>query len=149
MTRLFVSKEIDTSDRDAIHHMLREYNRSSNPDWWSAMDRIGDPIALIVLARGPENEILGGLIGDTRLSWLKVQLMVVRSDQRRRGIGRSMLQAAETEALRRKCRYSFVDTMQYQSPDFYRGCDYQQAGQIDDWDSHGHAKFLFTKRLCD
>jgi hypothetical protein len=35
----------------------------------------------------------------------------------------------------------------YQSPDFYRKLGYQVAGKLEDWDSHEHMKYFFTKKL--
>jgi ribosomal protein S18 acetylase RimI-like enzyme len=73
----------------------------------------------------------------------------VPAELRGRGIGSELLRVAEHEAVRRGCLYAYVDTMDYQSPDFYRGAGYTLVGQLDDWDSHGHAKLLFTKRLAE
>jgi ribosomal protein S18 acetylase RimI-like enzyme len=57
------------------------------------------------------------------------------------------MELAEREAVARGCRHAFLDTMDYQAPDFYQKLGYQIAGKLDDWDSHGHAQFLFTKQL--
>jgi len=57
------------------------------------------------------------------------------------------MELAEQEATARGCRYAYVDTMDYQAPTFYRKLGYQLAGQLDDWNSRGHAKCFFTKRL--
>ena len=63
------------------------------------------------------------------MSRLKIRIMAVREDHCRRG-----------------CKYGFLDTMGYQSPEFYRQHGYQVVGAIPDWDSHGHTKFYFTKQ---
>ena len=37
--------------------------------------------------------------------------------------------------------------MDYQAPGFYQSIGYQIAGQLDDWDSHGHTKYFLGKDL--
>ncbi len=72
---------------------------------------------------------------------------VGRAKRSGQGIGARMLQLAEAEAIRRGCQYAYVDTMDYQAPDFYQRLGYTIAGQLDDWDSHGHAKLFLVKKL--
>lgn len=38
--------------------------------------------------------------------------------------------------------------MDYQAPDFYQRAGYRVAGQLPDWDSHGHTKLFFVKLLA-
>jgi hypothetical protein len=35
---------------------------------------------------------------------------------RMQGVGRSIVETAEAEAVRRGCRYAYLDTMDYQAP---------------------------------
>jgi len=90
---------------------------------------------------------VGGLMAETQFKWLKVLLMAVAEGHRGRGVGRGLLAIAEREASARGCEYAFLDTMEYQAPGFYQKLGYVVAGRLEDWDSHGHAKFFFTKRL--
>jgi ribosomal protein S18 acetylase RimI-like enzyme len=76
-----------------------------------------------------------------------MRVVSVAADSRRRGLGVRLVALAESEAIRRGCKYSFADTMDYQAPEFYRKLKYNAAGRIEDWDSHGHAKFFFVKKL--
>jgi predicted N-acetyltransferase YhbS len=91
--------------------------------------------------------VAGGLIGTTQLLWLKVEILSVASQFRRQGVGSRLMAIAEAEAVRRGCKYAYVDTMEYQAPSFYQALGYQIAGRLDDWDSHGHAKYFLKKTL--
>ena len=133
---------------DVVNGFLRSHNQAANPDWWAKLDEVNfESKRLNVVVRNRKNEVVGGLLAETSMSWLKIRVMAVREDHRRRGLGTVMLEAAEGEARRRGCEYGFVDTMDYQSPEFYRQNGYEVAGSIADWDSHNHTKFYFTKQL--
>lgn len=137
-------------EKDAMLGWLRDFNRAANPDWWSAMDRPeNESQPLQIAAYDSENRLLGGLLASTQMSWLKIDIMAVRDDRRRSGVGRELVLSAEAEAKSRGCRYAFVDTMSYQASDFYRKCGYTLCGEIPDWDSHGHTKHYFRKNLED
>tara|TARA_R110002049_G_scaffold47902_1_gene138403 strand:+ start:105030 stop:105479 length:450 start_codon:yes stop_codon:yes gene_type:complete len=131
-----------------VQRYLREHNQTANPLWWSKfVDPQHDDRPLQIVALNARNECVGGLLATSSMKWLKVNIMAVRPDVRRSGVGSMLLSAAENEGKHRGCEYAFLDTMQFQAPDFYRKCGYQVAGSIPDWDSHGNTKFFFTKQL--
>lgn len=140
----------DPSDelREAVYLPLRTHNQSSSPIHWAARELPeNDPLPLSLFAHAEDGTPLGGLIGTTSFSWLKVDLMATSEDHRGRGIGRTLLAQAEEIARERGCKYAFTDTMEYQAPGFYQKVGYRIVGEIDDWDSHGHKKFFFKKDL--
>ncbi|HEX3601435.1 MAG TPA: GNAT family N-acetyltransferase [Lacipirellulaceae bacterium] len=132
----------------ALETSLRDYNRDRNPDFWHARELPANAARpLNVCARNADGYAIGALTGETQFKWLRVSLMSVEHSARRQGIGAGMMQLAEAEANRRGCQYAYVDTMDYQARDFYERLGYTVAGQLDDWDSHGHAKLFLVKRL--
>jgi GNAT superfamily N-acetyltransferase len=134
---------------ELVRKWLREFNLAANGPF---MVKLGQPefaAQPLVLVAQTETTIVGGLIAETQLAWLKLSIMAVDPERRSRGIGSALLARAERIGVERGCRYAFVDTMEYQAPDFYGRSGYSIAGQIPDWDSHGHAKFFFTKRLVE
>jgi ribosomal protein S18 acetylase RimI-like enzyme len=134
--------------QDAIYGMLRAYNRACSPEFYAARELPENaPRPLNVVAVDGQENVVGGLIAETQFAWLKVTYLVVAAEQRHRGIGRRLMDLAEQEAVARGCRFAYVDTMDYQAPEFYRKLAYQLAGKLDDWDSHGHAKHFFVKNL--
>ena len=101
---------------------------------------------LILLAHAADG-VVGGLLAETQLSWLRISIMAVNPEWRSNGIGAALLAEAEQQALERGCKHVYVDTMEYQAPHFYLAHGFELVGQIPDWDSHGHRKMYFSKQL--
>jgi len=140
---------LDETQREAISFHLRGFNRANNAAFYQARDRPENAVKpLNFLAYDAEGAIVGGLIAETQFLWLKIAVMAVAEHARRRGVGRKLVELAEQEAVARRCRHAYVDTFDYQAPDFYRKLGYQLVGKLDNWDSHGHAKCFFTKQLA-
>jgi ribosomal protein S18 acetylase RimI-like enzyme len=132
---------------DAVREWLRAHNWRENAPYMeqlTAMDFRGQP--LVILAE-TDAGVVGGLFAETQLKWLRISIMAVHPEQRGRGIGAALLAAAEQEARARGCRRAHVDTMSYQAPEFYQAHGFEIAGELRDWDSHGHAKYHFVKEL--
>jgi predicted N-acetyltransferase YhbS len=144
-----VPQPLDPATHEAICAPLRDHNRAHNPTWWTARDEPQNaPQPLNLVAFDPAGAVAGGLLAETQFSWLKLAILSVRPDLRRRGLGSRLLATAEAEAIRRGCTYAYADTTDYQAPAFYHRLGYATAGRLDDWDSHGHAKLFLVKRLA-
>jgi GNAT superfamily N-acetyltransferase len=134
--------------REAVHSVLRTFNRQANPAWYAARALPeNEPRPLNLFAFDNLGQARGGLFGETQFLWLKVSILAVHADFRQQGLGRRLMQQAEAIASERGCRFAYVDTMETQAPTFYEKLGYQIAGRLDNWDSHGHAKFFLTKTL--
>ena len=145
---IHIDTQSTTNDesREAVYRWLREFNGQANPGFIAAIERgASKPIA--VLARTDDHSLVGGLFGDTLLSWLRIQIVAVSPEARRSGIGRQLVLESEREARMRGCDFAYVDTMSYQSPEFYIRLGYSEVGRIPNWDSHGHSKHFLTRRL--
>lgn len=134
--------------RESVNTLLRNYNRDRNGSFFTARELPENaPDLLNVIVYDSAGMVVGGVLAETQFAWLKISIMAVAERLRRRGIGRELMRIAEQEAVRRGCRYAYLDTMDYQAPDFYRKLGYQVIGEMPDWDSHGHTAYLFTKQL--
>ena len=133
---------------EAIKKELRAFNRQVNPAFYALRDLPENaPKPLHIVAYDAAGAVAGGLIGETCLAWLDIEILVVRAADRRRGIGSRLMRAAEAEAVRRGCRHAIVDTADFQAPAFYGKLGYALVGTIEDRDGHGHAKHYFTRRI--
>jgi GNAT superfamily N-acetyltransferase len=126
---------------------LREFNLATNPQFMELRQLPKHAARPLIITASEGQEIVGGLIGETQLAWLKISIMAVAPERRRQGVGAALSAEAERHAVERGCRRAYVDTMDYQAPQFYLAHGYELTGRLDDWDSHGHAKLFFVKCL--
>ena len=148
MIHVSTTDSLVEDDREAICDELRRFNVENNGAFFADRELPANaPRPLYVVARDSDGRLLGGLLAETQFTWMKLSIMAVISAARGRGIGSRLLAAAEAEAFVRGCRYVYADTMDYQAPAFYEKLGYVIAGRLEAWDSHGHAKLMFAKRL--
>lgn len=107
----------------------------------------GEEKIFFLVARNGQGEVTGGLRGSWLLQWLKINVVTVDPACRSQGIGRALMQEAESFGRQQGCRHVYLDTLSYQAPGFYLTLGYQEAGRLVNWDSYGHDKILFTKDL--
>ena len=93
-----------------------------------------------------DGNIIGGLLGGTYWGWMYIDILWVREDHRRHGIGSRLLTEAEKEAMRRGCHHVHVDTMSWQAPAFYQKHGYEVIGVLPDIPL-GNQKYLLMKAL--
>ena len=132
-----------TSDPSAqastfIEDGLRRFNlQYSEPDQHTL---------LRVFAHNDTGELVGGLLGETFWGWLYVADLWVHEDHRHAGLGSQLMRLAEAEAIRRGCRHAYLDTIDYQAPDFYHRFGYSVWGTLEDFPP-GHRRIFFKKDL--
>ena len=131
-----------------VPRAMRAHNVEVNPEFMAAMeDDAQQPRPLCVFAQDESGGVVGGVLGDTQFKWCKIRIIAVEQRHRAAGVATELLRRAEAEAAARGCRYVYLDSMDYHAPSFYAARGYECAGTIEDWDSRGHTKFYFTKRI--
>ena len=133
-----ISASPTESEIGFIKDALYQFNR----------ERVGDdghtPLNLIL--RGEDGAIIGGLLGGTYWGWLYVDILWVKEEERGKGLGSKLLEAAEKEAVLRGCHHAHLDTMSWQAPAFYQKHGYTLIGTLPDIPS-GNQKHLLMKAL--
>ena len=93
-----------------------------------------------------DGNLIAGILGGTYWGWLYVDILWVREDHRRSGIGSKLLAEAEKEARSRGCHHVHLDTMSWQAPEFYKKHGYTVVGILPDIPT-GNQKYLLMKEL--
>jgi GNAT superfamily N-acetyltransferase len=92
------------------------------------------------------SKIVGGIVGEVWASVLFIQLFWIEQKARGQSNGKKLIAAIENEAKRFGAIRSYVDTMSFQAPDFYRSCGYEEFGSIEGYPG-GVTRHWFTKEL--
>ncbi len=95
---------------------------------------------------GPDQEIVGGALGELYWEWFHLDLLWVREDLRRRGHGGRLLTRIEELARERGAKHVFLDTFSFQAPDFYLRRGYRVFGELDSFPP-GHQRIFMKKQL--
>lgn len=126
-------------ERLQILEPLRAYNAAM------AGDGKSEKFALFV--RDEQTDaVLGGLHGRILYRWLFIELLVVPEQARGQRMGSQLMEMAEDLARERGCVGVWLDTFDFQAPEFYRKHGYAQFGQLEDYPP-GHQRLFFQKRL--
>ena len=126
--------------RQAILQPLIEYNDAQTGGSKS------EPFALMV--KDENGEILGGLYGRMIFRWMFIELLSVPEQGRGQGIGSKLMAQAEALAKEKNCYGVWLDTFDFQAPEFYKKLGFSQFGEIVDYPP-GHKRHFFQKRLID
>jgi len=138
--RIELTQEPTEEQRQAILQPLIEYNDAQTGGSKS------EPFALMV--KDQNGEILGGLYGRMIFRWMFIELLSVPEQGRGQGIGSKLMAQAEALAKEKNCYGVWLDTFDFQAPEFYRKLGFSQFGEIVDYPP-GHKRHFFQKRLID
>lgn len=126
-------------ERLQILEPLRAYNAAQ------AGDGKSEKFALFVRDEHTD-AVIGGLHGRILYRWLFIELLVVPEQVRGQRMGSQLMDMAENLARERGCVGVWLDTFDFQAPDFYRKHGYESFGQLDDYPP-GHQRLFFQKRI--
>lgn len=101
---------------------------------------------LCYVLQSPDQEIVGGILGEVYWGWLYIDLLWVEEELRGQGHGGRLLVHAEDDARGRGAKHAYLDTFSFQAPEFYKVHGYQVFGELADFPP-GHRRFFLTKRL--
>jgi len=131
-------ERMESEKAQEIANQIRAYNRSKREEAES------EPLNLYV--EDEKGNLMAGLVAETFGNWLEIEYLFVREELRGQGIGSKLLQRAENEAKNRNCRFAFVNTYQFQAPDFYLSHGYKEVFALQDYPYTGQ-RYYYQKDL--
>ena len=99
-----------------------------------------------VLRAHRDGRVIGILHGYVNLSWLHVALLAIDPAARRSGAGKALMDWVETYGRENGCVGIWLDTYDFQGPDYYPRLGFVECGRIDDFPP-GRTRIFFQKRL--
>jgi ribosomal protein S18 acetylase RimI-like enzyme len=100
--------------------------------------------ALHLFAYAPDRQIIGGLFGDVSWGWLHVDVLWVAESHRESGIGTSLMDRAEAEAIALGVQQAYLETTDFQALGFYEKRGYQVFAQLEN-QPPGHICYYMKK----
>jgi len=127
-------------DIDAILNKLKRFNLSHI--------ELAEVRPLAIFVTDEKAEIIGGISAETHGNWLKIFYLWVDENIRDQKVGSKLLLDAETEAIKRGCRYSFLDTFGFQARDFYMKAGYKEVFTLEEYPIFGKRHYM-VKQLAE
>ncbi len=134
--QLRITDNASQQDVEEIHGKLKEYNCSKR--------EASKSIPLGVFYEKANGEKKAGLTGEVFGNWLCIEYLWVSEELRGQGFGSTLLETAEKEAVLHGAKYIFVDTFDFQAPEFYIKHGYEQVFKLFDYPYTG-ARYYYIK----
>jgi len=136
--RMVVEPHAGDDARRAVSDRLDLFNvATTGLDEWHAVS---------IFLRDTDDEVVGGILGDTWGGWLHVTYLWVAQPLRGRGHARTLLRAAERFAGARGCTHARLESYSFQAPGFYEKHGYRVFGVLDDCPP-GHKLYFLQRKL--
>lgn len=129
-------------DSSTISKGIIEFNETMVPD----LEPIEEEIKFFVFIKNEQQETVGGLRAICYWNTMHIELLWLSQECRGKGIGKQLIDAAESHAIENKCEKAFVETTSWQAKPFYEKNGYQYIATLNDRPK-GHASHYLTKTL--
>lgn len=131
-------ENMESEKAQEIANQIRAYNRSKREE--------AESVPLNLYLEDEKGNLKAGLVAETFGNWLEIEYLFVKEELRGQGIGSKLLQEAESEAKKRNCYFAFVNTYQFQAPDFYLSHGYKEVFTLEDYPYTGQ-RYYYQKDL--
>ncbi|OPZ64106.1 MAG: putative acetyltransferase [Firmicutes bacterium ADurb.Bin506] len=121
---------------DYIHSKLIEYNKGF----------IHDDEQFGYAAKDCQGRIAGGIVATRNHQCMTIDYLWVDEEMRGRGIGSKLVAAVENAARQAGCTVVWLNTFDFQAPEFYTKLGYELFGVLDGC-MNGHSQRFFRKNL--
>lgn len=82
-------------------------------------------------ARDADGQVVGGLRALVAMYWLRLEVLWVRDDARRNGVGSRLLAEAERIGRELGAKNAALETFEWQAPQFYARHGYEEVARMD------------------
>jgi GNAT superfamily N-acetyltransferase len=135
--KLIADHREDNPHRQVLVRKLVAYNDQNGPlENWRY-------VGFYALDDG--GQLVGGIQGNFEWDWLHITHLWVKD--RGRGLGRQLVEVAESFAKQHGKRGLFLDTLEFQARPFYEKLGFVVIGKIENT-AGSNARYFMSKRLC-
>jgi ribosomal protein S18 acetylase RimI-like enzyme len=110
---------------DALEDRLYEHNRAA-----TGRD---DGAGLGFVVHDDAGALIGAVAGHSWAGMAEIVQLWVDKAHRGKGLGRSLIEAAKSEAAARGCVSVFVMSYDFQAPGLYEKCGFRRVAEVEGW----------------
>jgi ribosomal protein S18 acetylase RimI-like enzyme len=134
--------EVINAPDKALCEFFNQRIEEFNLERWEVTERR----PLVIRVTDLHGEIVGGVAARTFGEWLLIDNLWVSAKLRGQNWGSKILRQLEATALERGCKYSLLDTLNFQARPFYEKYGYKVEWQQKNYPRDG-CKYFMTKQL--
>lgn len=138
--------EINTSPKEEEAKILCQGIIDFNYFKVPGLEPMEKEVKFHTFARNQNGEILGGIRAVCYWNTMHIELLWLAENTRGKGIGKSLLAAAESFAKENNCEKVFVETTSWQAKPFYEKVGYILFAKLNDRPK-GFVSYYLTKNL--
>lgn len=136
--KYIVDDELSEAEVDLVRRKLFEFaDRFTGP-----RNRREFGVAL----RDSDGNAVGGITANTVWDWLQIDVLWIPEELRGRGFGSQLLRRIEDLGREHGCRFSRLNTFEFEAREFYEAHGYEVVSKTDGFPT-GHTQFHLTKLL--
>ncbi len=134
-----VQRALSKDEKEDIKQSFKEYNLSLGIEPHAKEE-------LCWIIQDGDKNVIGALYGDSVWDWVHVDILFVKKEFRKQGIGRQLMETVEAYAVANSVVGIRLSTTSWQAPKFYEKLGYEHYATFDDY-AKGHKKICFRKYL--
>ena len=132
-----IEKNIPKTDIDFIRNKTREHNKKNGL-------KMDEDFSFCI--RDENGEIISGLYGGMFFGFAYIDYFWTDEKYRGKGLGTKLMNELEAEAKKKECRYLVADTMEYQSPQFYKKYGFDLSLELKNCEG-GNTHYTLAKKI--
>lgn len=101
-----------------------------------------------IFLKDQHDRVLGGVVVSFLWNGMEIQSLWIDESVRKKGWGRKLIEAAETEAIKKGCTFAYTNTFSWQAPEFYSKLGYTLYGSLEGFPK-GNSLRYFRKYLIE
>jgi len=125
--------------KDVIYNGLKSFNLKHFPD--------EDVTSIACFIEDEDGDFVGGLTGEIFTSTLFIEFLWVDDKKRHSGIGSTLMERLEKEAVQLGVTDVYLDTYSFQAPDFYAKIGFKEVGRYTNFPTADIDKIFLQKRI--
>ena len=139
---VMIERHLPADEAKLLSEGIVGFNREAVPD----LEPNEAEIRFHAVTRGEDDTIIGGLRGACYWNTLHIELLWLAEPARGKGLGGTLLEAAENFACQNHCEKALVETTSWQALPFYQRHGYELMATLANR-PRGHASHYLAKTL--